>query len=207
MRDSLVRDVRLRDGSTLRLQTPRPADFDELKAFYDGLSWESRYFRFCGYPRTDLAARSEADASGIDRVALIGRHSGRVVASARYDVLRESGAAEVAFAVADDFQGRGIATRMLEQLAAIAARRGIRRLDAHVIAENRPMLAVFEHAGFAVRRADPGGEVITSLVMTPEHGRSRPEDRSPTRADGCRRRGARRAGSRTSGLRRSRRGW
>jgi hypothetical protein len=34
----LVRDVLLRDGSTLRLQSPTPVDFDDIKASYDGLS-------------------------------------------------------------------------------------------------------------------------------------------------------------------------
>ena len=46
----------------------------------------------------------------------------------------------------------GIGTRMLEQLAEIAAERGIHRFDAEVTAGNAAMLAVFEHAGFAVRR-------------------------------------------------------
>ena len=36
--EPLVRDVLLRDGWTLRLQTPTPVDYDEIKAFYDGLS-------------------------------------------------------------------------------------------------------------------------------------------------------------------------
>ena len=44
----LVRDVLLRDGSTLRLQAPAPADFGDIQAFYDGLSPESRYMRFHG---------------------------------------------------------------------------------------------------------------------------------------------------------------
>ena len=148
----MVRDVLLRDGSTLRLQTPTPADFDDIKAFYDGLSPESRYLRFHGFGRTDTVARADAEASGVDRLALIGRHDGRVVAVAGYDGLREPGVAEVAFAVADDDQRRGIGMRMLEQLAAIAADRGIHRFDAEVMAGNRPMLGVFEHAGFAVRR-------------------------------------------------------
>ena len=69
----------------------------------------------------DGPAREYAEADGDDRVALIGRHGDRVVAAAGYDRLREPGAAEVAFAVADDFHGRGTATRMLEQLADIAA--------------------------------------------------------------------------------------
>ena len=163
----LVRDVLLRDGWTLRLQTPTPVDYEDIKAFYDGLSPESRYFRFHGFGRTDTVARADAEASGVDRLVLIGRHDGRVVAVAGYDGLLEPGVAEVAFAVADDDQRRGIGTRMLEQLAAIAAGRGIHRFDAEVMFENRPMLGVFEHAGFAVRRRGSGGEVTVSLDITP----------------------------------------
>ena len=101
----LVRDVLLRDGSTLRLRAPVPDDFEAIKAFYEGLSPESRYLRFHGFGRVDGPAREYAEADGDDRVALIGRHGDRVVAAAGYDRLREPGAAEVAFAVADDFHG------------------------------------------------------------------------------------------------------
>jgi acyl-CoA synthetase (NDP forming)/RimJ/RimL family protein N-acetyltransferase len=163
----LVRDVLLRDGSTLRLQAPTPADFEDIKAFYDGLSPESRYFRFHGYGRTDFAARTAVEASGIDRFALIARHDGAVVAVAGFDGLREPRAAEVAFAVADEWQRHGAGTRMLEQLAAIAAERGIRRFDAEVMRENQPMLDVFRGAGFAVRRRTSYGELIVSLDITP----------------------------------------
>ena len=162
----LVRDVLLRDGSTLRLQTPTPVDYEDIKAFYDGLSPESRYLRFHGFGRTDTVARADAEASGVDRLALLGRHDGRVVAVAGYDGLREPGVAEVAFAVADDDQRRGIGMRMLEQLAEIAADRGIHRFDAEVAAGNRLMLGVFEHAGFAVRRTG-SGELTVSLDITP----------------------------------------
>ena len=123
--------------------------------------------RFHGFGRTDTVARADAEATGVDRLALIGRHDGRVVAVAGYDGLREPGVAEVAFAVADDDQRRGIGMRMLEQLAEIAADRGIHRFDAEVMATNRPMLGVFEHAGFAVRRRGSSGEVTVSLDITP----------------------------------------
>ena len=165
--EPLVRDVLLRDGSTLRLQAPTPVDFDDIKAFYDGLSPESRRLRFHGFGRTDTVARADAEASGVDRLALISRHDGRVVAVASYDGLREPGVAEVAFAVADDDQRRGIGMRMLEQLAEIAADRGIHRFDAEVMAGNQPMLGVFEHAGFAVRRRGSFGELTVSLDITP----------------------------------------
>jgi acyl-CoA synthetase (NDP forming)/GNAT superfamily N-acetyltransferase len=166
-RQPLVRDVLLRDGSTARLQATTPDDFDDIKVFYDGLSQESRYFRFHGFGRTDTVARAEAEATGVDRLALISRHDGGVVAVASYAGLREPGVAEVAFAVADDDQQRGIGMRMLEQLAEIAADRGIHRFDAEVMAGNRSMLGVFQHAGFAVRRHGSFGEMTVSLDITP----------------------------------------
>lgn len=163
----LIRDVLLRDGSTLRLRAPTPEDYDDIKAFYDALAPQSRYFRFHGYGRTDAAARQYAEADGVDRVALIASQNDRIVAAAGYDVLREPGAAEVAFAVADDFRGRGTATRMLEQLAMIASERGVRRFDAEVLSENRPMLGVFRQAGFGLRRKGAFGELTVSLDITP----------------------------------------
>jgi hypothetical protein len=63
----LVRDVLLRDGSSLRLRAATPTDFEDIRAFYDGLSPESRYLRFHGYAPTDVVARAEAEASGADR--------------------------------------------------------------------------------------------------------------------------------------------
>ena len=165
--ERLVRDVLLRDGSTLRLRVPTADDFDDIKEFFDGLSGETRLMPFHGYARTDIAARTAAEAGGVDRVSLVARHHGRVVAVAGFDGLREPGAAEVTFAVADDFQRRGAATRMLEQLAEIAADRGITRFDAEVSFDNRAMLGVFEGAGFAVRRQVWFGELTVSLDIAP----------------------------------------
>jgi hypothetical protein len=94
----LTRDVILADGSTLRLRAPGPEDYDDVKAFYDRLSPESRYMRFHGTDGTDTPSRYVVEASGVDRVALICRHDDRVVAVANYDCLLEPGVAEVAFA-------------------------------------------------------------------------------------------------------------
>jgi acyl-CoA synthetase (NDP forming)/RimJ/RimL family protein N-acetyltransferase len=159
--------VILADGSTLRLRAPAAEDYDDVKAFYDQLSAESRYMRFHGTVRTDVPARYVIDASGVDRVALICRHGDRVVAVANYDRLREPGVAEIAFAVADDFRRRWAATRLLEQLAAIAAERGIRRFDAEVLAVNDAALGVLKEAGFKVRRRGAWGEVTLMLDITP----------------------------------------
>jgi acetate---CoA ligase (ADP-forming) len=166
-RPSLVRDVLLLDGSTMRLRAPRYEDLEDVHAFYDALSPESRYLRFHGYLRTDRAARDLVQASGVDRLAVIGHQAGRIVATAQYDGLREPGVAEVAFAVAEEFRNRGAATRMLEQLADVAAERGIHRFDAYVMPGNRAMFTVFEHAGFGIRSVGAEGEVTVSLDITP----------------------------------------
>ena len=176
--ERLVRDVLLQDGLALRLQAPTPADSEDITEFLDGLSAQSRYMRFPGGGRTDTAARRAAEADGVDRLELIARHDGRVVAVAGFEGLREPRAAAVAFAVADDFQHRGAGTRMLEQLAAIAADRGINRFDAEVMFGNQAMLGVFEGAGFVVRRQNSFGELTVSLDITPtEAARQRIEER------------------------------
>jgi len=163
----LVRDVILRDGTPLRLRAPTPADYDDIKAFYDGLSEDSLCTRFHGAVRTEGPARSDAEADGDTRVVLIGWRADRVVASGSYDRLREPSVAEVAFAVAEDFQGRGVATRILEQLADIGAEQGIARFDAEVMDTNQAMLAVFRRAGFGVRSKLELDELLVSLDIEP----------------------------------------
>jgi acetate---CoA ligase (ADP-forming) len=167
MPTSLVRDVILRDGSALRLRSPRPDDEAAIKAFFDALAPESRYMRFHGAGRTDTVSRDYANADGDSRVALLARFGERVVAVAGYDRLNEPGVAEVAFAVADDMQGRGLATGMLEQLAEVAGERGVRRFDAEVMVDNRAMLHVFAGAGFDVRRESAFGEAHLELDIRP----------------------------------------
>ena len=157
----------MRDGSPLRLRAPRPEDYDDIKVFYDGLSEDSLYTRFHGSVRTEGPARSDAEADGDARVVLIGWRADRVVASGSYDRLREPAVAEVAFTVAEDFQGRGVATRILEQLAEIGAERGIARFDAEVMDSNQAMLAVFNRAGFGVRSRLDFEELLVSLDIQP----------------------------------------
>ena len=114
--------------------------------------------------------------------------------------------AEVAFTVAEDLQGRGVATRILEQLAEIGAEQGIRRFDAEVMDTNQAMLAVFGRAGFGVRSKLDFDELLVSLDIQPtEAVQERIEEREPRRGGGvapldprarldCRGRGLRRAG-------------
>ncbi|MGZ4393864.1 MAG: GNAT family N-acetyltransferase [Gaiellaceae bacterium] len=159
-----LRDVILRDGSTLRLRPPHAADAEALLAFFADLSERSRYLRFHGLPELGRGlVEPWVEPNWTDIGALIGSLGDpgeeRVVALASYARLREPRTAEVAFAVADDLQGRGVGTRLLEQLAALAGEAGIEQFVAVVMPENRLMLAVFEDAGFKVGRALEGGEI------------------------------------------------
>jgi len=159
-----LRDVILRDGTTLRLRPPRAADSELLLAFFAELSERSRYLRFHGLPELGRGlVEPWVEPNWSDIGALIGTLGDpggeRVVALASYARLREPHTAEVAFAVADDLQGRGVGTRLLEQLAALAGTAGIERFVAVVMPENRPMLSVFEDAGFKVARALEEGEI------------------------------------------------
>ncbi len=155
-----LRDVILRDGTTLRLRPPRADDAAALLEFFTNLSERSRYLRFHGLPELRHGlVEPWVEPDWVGTGALLGTLDERVVALASYARLREPAAAEVAFVVADEFQGRGVGTRLLEQLAERAGAAGIERFVAIVMPENRPMLGVFEDAGFTIARALDGGEI------------------------------------------------
>jgi acetyl coenzyme A synthetase (ADP forming)-like protein len=178
--DQVSTDIILRDGSTLRLRAPLAEDANQLLEFLAELSERSRYLRFHGFPA--LGPKLVApflDPDWEERGALIGCHEGRVVALANFVRLRERRAAEVAFTVADDFQGRGIGTRLLERLAELASEVGVESFVAEVLPENRNMLVVFRDAGFELTRELEGGSVeVRFPIASTEHYRNRVAERN-----------------------------
>jgi acyl-CoA synthetase (NDP forming) len=91
----------------------------------------------------------------------------RIVALASWVRLRDPAAAEVAFAVADDLQGKGLGTRLLERLAARAGASGIRSFVAEVLAENAAMVRVFRDAGYQVSREFAEGVLHLEFDIDP----------------------------------------
>src|SRR4051794_32591544 len=169
-------DVALRDGSTIRVRPTVPEDFDAVKVFLEGLSERSRWLRFfgAGPNLTDAANMAVTPERSVSLVAVTG---GRVVAHGMY--IRETpDAAEVAFAVADDRQGYGIATIMLAHLAELAEAEGIHTFTALVMPDNHRMIGVFRESGYPVdvRSAPDAIEVSFPTSLAPE-GRRRFEDR------------------------------
>ncbi len=167
-----ARDVILRDGTTLRLHPPQAVEADALLDFFSRLSQESLYFRFHGFPSVGPALVAPfLEPDGVERGTLVGTLAEpggeRIVAVASWTRLRDPRTAEAAFAVEDPMQGRGVGTRLLEQLALSAAEAGIESFVAEVLYENRAMLRVFEDAGFDVTRSVAGGTVEVRFPIEP----------------------------------------
>lgn len=151
----------LRDGSTVRVRAMRPEDDKALLGLFTSLSEESRWLRFFS-PTQGAALAAEAHReTNLDRtfglLALSGEEE-RVVGHAFYAGLDEH-RAEVAFTIANDFQGRGLGTILLGQLAEVAVANNIQMFEAEVIAANHAMLHVFRESGFPIEVTAIAGEL------------------------------------------------
>jgi acetate---CoA ligase (ADP-forming) len=164
----------LRDGSAVTLKIAQPADHDAIRRFFHDLSPESRRRRFFAIaePSETLIARlchSDDPATTVTLLAM--RHVDdevRPIAIGSYFAVG-SGAAEVAFAVSDQFQGKGLGTVLLERLATIAASNGFRRFEATTLPENAAMLEVFHESGFEIRSKTEAGTIAVQLSLDPTH--------------------------------------
>src|SRR4051812_35844378 len=152
----------------MRLRPPATSDAQALLEFFQGLSDRSLYLRFHGHPSVDERLVTRVlGPDWVERGALVGAKEDGVVAVANYVRLRDVRTAEVAFAVSDAYQGRGIATRLLEQLASSARSVGIEEFVAEVMLDNSAMLHVFADAGFETRRESALGTAEVRLSLGP----------------------------------------
>jgi len=157
-------DVALRDGSTLRLRPVRSEDRPAIERFLHGLSPASVSLRFFGQVDLDWVATWSMGVDDGDRYALVASTgpAPEIVAHAAY-IRTGAGRAEVAFTVADAWQGHGIATIMLAHLAAAAEEHGIDVFTAEVLPNSHRMIAVFRDSGFAV--AQHSGDGVVEIEM------------------------------------------
>ncbi|AUH40077.1 bifunctional acetate--CoA ligase family protein/GNAT family N-acetyltransferase [Streptomyces sp. CMB-StM0423] len=166
-------DVVLRDGGTAQVRPIVPDDADRLVAFFDRVSDESKYLRFFA-PHPRLSARDVhrfTHHDYVDRVGLAAVVGDAFIATVRYDRIEPAadGAtqAEVAFLVQDDQQGRGVASVLLEHIAACARERGVRRFVADVLPANSRMMKVFTDAGYTQKRSFEDGVVRLEFELEP----------------------------------------
>jgi GNAT superfamily N-acetyltransferase len=157
--------VLLADGSTVEIRPAAGGDFDAVLRMHRAMSPENIYFRF--FSLSPAAAEGEANRicrpAAPDHAVLLAWLAGELVGAASYEATGSSGAAEIAFAVADHAHHRGIATLLLEHLVSAARNSGIRTFTADVLAENAAMLKVFAAAGLRVRRSQADG--VTELAF------------------------------------------
>ena len=108
------------------------------------------------------------------------RAEGRRRANRGPRVLRLSGdgRAEVAFAIADALQGKGLATILLAHLTDAAAEGGVRLFEAEILAENHRMVEVFRESGFPVEISSvPGSIHVEFPTSLSDEARERFENR------------------------------
>ena len=162
-------DVVLRDGHTIRVRPIVPDDGDRLLRFHDRQSAESVYYRYFS-PRPRLSQRDVRHLTHVDhmdRVAFVALSGDEMIGVARYERYRGTDTAEVAFFVDDAHHGRGLATLLLEYLAAAAQERQLRRFSATTLPSNRRMLGVFAAAGYDVASRLDEGVVEVSFDIDP----------------------------------------
>lgn len=180
-------DVVLRDGSTVSVRAMQPDDEPLLFDLFTSLSEDSRWMRFFGVSKDSaLAAEAHREAQvdfcrTVGLVALAGSKN-QIVGHAFYAANGEN-RAEVAFTIANDYQGRGLASILLGQLAEIAVSNGIQVFEAEVVAANHAMLGVFRESGFRLSvQADAGQLHVMFPTSLSDEAASKFERRESTAA-------------------------
>ena len=141
-----------RDGRKLEIRALRPQDKDDMRAAVDRASAQSLYRRFFGVKRSfsDKEVAFFVNVDFLKHVALVAvveeGDQAAIVAGGRY-IVQQSGAAEIAFIVIDDYQKQGIGAALLRHLAILGRGAGVKEFTAEVLPENIPMLKTFEKSG------------------------------------------------------------
>jgi RimJ/RimL family protein N-acetyltransferase len=146
----------LHEGTSILLRPIRKDDTEQWLAFLSRLSPHSKYLRFFNVPKQmemeDAIRFCTVDYTNTFALVaeLIKEQRKEIVAIGRYYRLPNKPSAEVAFAIEDAYQGKGIGTTLIERLASIARDNGITTFEADVLAENEDMMNVFRDYGFHV---------------------------------------------------------
>ena len=134
------------DGLTIRAL--RDGDTDTVSALFARLGDRSRERRFCGAkPRLSQIELTQLARVDRDRHVLVGYVDGDPEPAGIARLVREGDAAEIAFAVADDYQSRGLGSVLANELAADARAAGITHLTATVCGDNPRMIALLRRLG------------------------------------------------------------
>lgn len=170
----------LKDGLEIKIRPIKPSDEDMMRRLFYNFSDESKYFRYFApkplMPHKEMqkyVSIDYEDTLSVVAIAEKGRNE-RIIAEARYAYDKKADAYEIAFIVDEQFQGKGVASFMMNYLVKIALDRGISRFVAYVLPRNEAMLKVFEKTGLETTRTfDADSLVLHFHLTTPETGKSR----------------------------------
>ena len=151
-----VRPLTLGDGTTILVRPLERSDRAGLADAVARLSERTRYLRFAASkPRlteAELDRLTDVDHHGHEALLALDPQTGRGIGVVRYvQVLGEPGVVEIAATVADEWQGRGVGTALVTELAQRARSAGYARLRAAVLAENNGSIKMLRRAGFTAR--------------------------------------------------------
>jgi acyl-CoA hydrolase/GNAT superfamily N-acetyltransferase len=150
-------------GLNILFRPVKISDEPLLKDFFYSLSDDAMYRRFMSY-RKDMPHERLQDfviidyQTQVELLAVTGDEGKEeIIGAGQYAIDEGAHAAEVAFAVRDDYHNQGIATELLSYLTYLARRQGLLGFTAEVLVENKPMLHVFEKMGFdMVKKIESG---------------------------------------------------
>ena len=160
--------IALANGQQVSVRPVLPRDAAKLQTFVKNLSALSRNQRFL-HALSQLSASVLESLTGIDyatHFALVAEvvrdKAASLIAEARYVISPQGDSAELAVAVADDWQGLGLAKALLSRLWARAAAAGVKRLTGEALASNDRLLDLARKAGFSIRPV-PGSANLVAL--------------------------------------------
>jgi ribosomal protein S18 acetylase RimI-like enzyme len=147
-RPATIADMHARYVDGLTIRPLRNGDTETVATLFARLGDRSRERRFCGAkPRlstSELEALARVDA---DHHVLVGYLDWDPEPAGVARLVRDGATAEIAFAVADAYQRRGIGSLLARELAADARAAGIRTLVATVCGDNPPVVSLLRRLG------------------------------------------------------------
>ena len=164
-------EITLRDGSRALIRPITADDRDAIRSGFEAMSDDSRYKRFLSpLPRlsaAQLTYLTNVDHHDHEALVAFTADEPQPMGVARY-VRTEPDAdeAEVAVAVVDRFQGRGLATVLLDRLATRAREEGVRRFTATALAANEEVIDLLERLGPS-HRSHGSGDVVEMEIELP----------------------------------------
>ncbi|HWS03525.1 MAG TPA: bifunctional acetate--CoA ligase family protein/GNAT family N-acetyltransferase [Gammaproteobacteria bacterium] len=156
----LVSDWQLPDGTNIVIRPIRPEDADLEKTFVHGLSDEAKYFRFMETIQeltpAMLVRFTQIDYDQEMALMAVTEVAGQEVelGIARYAINPDGQSCEFALVVADEWQGKGVAHKLMSSLMDVARDRGLERIEGEVLRANQSMLKLMTRLGFEIKTSE-----------------------------------------------------